>query len=43
MMWREEAGRPSDIFTTEVTAPVDVTINLSGEMEGDLRLRGEDR
>ena len=41
MMWREEAGRPPDIFTTEVTAPVDVTINLSGEMEGDLRLRGE--
>lgn len=41
MMWREEEGRPPDIFTTEVTAPVDVTINLSGEMEGDLRLRGE--
>ena len=41
MTWREEAGRPPDIFTTEITAPVDVTINLSGEMEGDLRLRGE--
>ena len=41
MMWREEAGRPPDIFTTEITAPVDVTINLSGGMEGVIRLRGE--
>ena len=37
MMWREEAGRPPDIFTTEITAPVDVTIDLSGGMEGILR------
>ena len=41
MMWREEEGRPPDIFTTEITAPVDVTINLSGGMEGVIRLRGE--
>ena len=41
MMWREEAGRPPDIFTTEVTAPVDVTIHLSGGMGGVVRLRGE--
>ena len=41
MMWREEEGRPPDIFTTEITAPVDVTINLSGSMEGVIRLRGE--
>ena len=38
MMWREEEGRPPDIFTTEITAPVDVTINLSGGMEGVIRL-----
>ncbi len=37
MMWREEEGRPPDIFTTEITAPVDVTINLSGGMEGMIR------
>ncbi len=41
MMWREEADRPPDIFTTDITAPVDVTINLSGEMEGVIRLSGE--
>ena len=41
MMWREEEGRPPDIFTTEITAPVDVTINLSGSMEGVIHLRGE--
>lgn len=41
MMWREEAGRPPDIFTTEITAPVDVTIDLNGGMEGVIRLRGE--
>ena len=41
MMWREEEGRPPDIFTTEITAPVDVTINLSGGMEGVIRLRGQ--
>ena len=41
MMWREEEGRPPDIFTTEITAPVDVTINLSGGMEGIIRRRGE--
>ena len=41
MMWREEEGRPPDIFTTEITAPVDVTIDLSGGMEGIVRLRGE--
>ena len=40
MMWREEEGRPPDIFTREITAPVDVTINLSGGMEGVIRLRG---
>ena len=38
MMWREEKGRPPDIFTTEITAPVDVTINLSGGMVGVIRL-----
>ena len=37
MMWREEDGRPPDIFTREITAPVDVTINLSGGMEGVIR------
>ena len=37
MMWREEEGRPADIFTREITAPVDVTINLSGGMEGVIR------
>ena len=41
MMWREEEGRPPDIFTKEITAPVDVTINLSGGMEGVIRLRGQ--
>ena len=41
MMWREEEGRPPDIFTSEITAPVDVTIDLSGGMEGFIRLRGE--
>ena len=41
MMWREEKGRLPDIFTTEITAPVDVTINLSGGMEGVIRLRGK--
>ena len=41
MMWREEKGRPPDIFTKEITAPVDVTINLSGGMEGVIRLHGE--
>ena len=41
MMWREEEGRPPDIFTREITAPVDVTINLSGGMEGVIRLRGK--
>ena len=41
MMWGEEEGRPPDIFTTEITAPVDVTINLSGGMKGVIRLRGE--
>ena len=41
MMWREEEGRPPDIFTTEITAPVDMTIDLSGGMEGIVRLRGE--
>ena len=40
MMWREEEGRPPDIFTREITAPVDVTIDLSGGMEGVIRLRG---
>jgi hypothetical protein len=40
MMWREEGGRPPDIFTKEITAPVDVTIDLSGGMEGVIRLRG---
>ncbi len=40
MMWREEEGGPPDIFATEITAPVDVTINLSGGMEGIIRLRG---
>ena len=43
MMWREEEGRPPDIFTKEITAPVDVTIDLSGGMEGVIRLRREDR
>ena len=42
MTWREEEGRPPDIFTREVTAPVDVTIALSGGMEGIIRLRGEE-
>ncbi len=42
MMWREEGGRPPDIFTKEITAPVDVTIDLSGGMEGVIRLRGEE-
>ena len=42
MMWREEEGRPPDIFTTEITAPVDVTIHLSGGMEGIIHLRGEE-
>ena len=37
MMWREEESRPPDIFTTEITAPVDVTIKLSGGMEGVIR------
>ena len=37
MMWREEKGRLPDIFTTEITAPVDVTIHLSGAMEGVIR------
>ncbi len=37
MMWREEKGRPPDIFTREITAPVDVTIDLSGGMEGIIR------
>ncbi len=37
MMWREEEGRPPDMFTTEITAPVDVTIKLSGGMEGVIR------
>ena len=37
MMWREEEGRPPDIFTTEITAPVDVTINLNGGMDGVIR------
>ena len=41
MMWREEASRPPDIFTMEITAPVDVTINLSGGMEGVIRLHGQ--
>ena len=41
MMWREEKGRLPDIFTTEITAPVDVTINLSDGMEGVIHLRGE--
>ncbi len=41
MMWREEEGRPPDIFTREITAPVDVTIKLSGGMEGVIRLRGQ--
>ena len=41
MMWREEEGRPPDIFTKEITAPVDVTIDLSGGMEGVIRLHGE--
>ncbi len=40
MMWREADDRPPDIFTTEITAPVDVTISLSGGMEGVIRLRG---
>ena len=40
MMWREEEGRPPDIFTREITAPVDLTINLSGGMEGVIHLRG---
>ncbi len=40
MTWKEEAGRPPDIFTTDITAPVDVTINLSGGMEGVIRLHG---
>ena len=42
MMWREEEGRPPDIFTREITAPVDVTIDLSGGMEGVIRLRGQE-
>ena len=41
MMWQEEEGRPPDIFTAEITAPVDVTIHLSGGMEGVIRLRGQ--
>ena len=41
MIWREEEDRPPDIFTTEITAPVDVTIHLSGGMEGVIYLRGE--
>ncbi len=41
MMWREEEGRPPDIFTVEITAPVDVKIKLSGGMEGVIRLRGQ--
>ena len=41
MMWREEEGRPPDRFTTEITAPVDVTIDLSGGMEGVIRLRSQ--
>ena len=40
MMWREAEGRPPDTFTIAVTAPVDVTIHLSGGMEGVIRLRG---
>ena len=32
-LWREEPGRPADIFTTEITAPVEVKIHLSREME----------
>ena len=39
MMWREENGRPPDIFTRKITAPVDVTIDLSGGIEGVIRLR----
>ena len=42
MMWREAEGRPPDIFTREITAPVDVTIHLSGGMEGIIHLRGEE-
>ncbi len=41
MIWREEEDRPPDIFTTEITAPVDMTIHLSGGMEGVIHLRGE--
>ena len=41
MMWREEEGRLPDILTTEITAPVDVTINLSGGMAGVIRLQGK--
>ena len=41
MTWKEEAGRPPDLFTIEITAPVDVTINLSGGMEGVIRLHGD--
>ena len=37
MMWREEEGRTPDIFTKEITAPVDVAIDLSGGMEGVIR------
>ena len=37
MMWREEEGRPPDVLTTEITAPVDLTIHLSGGMEGVIR------
>ena len=40
MMWREEEDRPPDIFTTEITAPVDVTVHLSSGMEGAIRPRG---
>lgn len=41
MMWREEEVRLPDIFTKEITAPVDVAIDLSGGMEGVIRPRGE--
>ena len=40
-LWREEPGRPADIFTTEITAPVEVTIRLVNEMEAVIHRSGK--
>jgi len=40
-VWREEANRPADIFTTEITALVEVIVHLAQEMEAVIHKSGE--